>query len=136
MEEHTGDNTALTTQGCSLGAPDKRPQLEEEDWYLKPTAKKTNYQVPSMEVCLGKENWQKLREEELKIAKASTVTTDVGEETHAAETIQLPENKDTSSRGQNMEKGAEPTEGTNKEATSNVAAGQLTGTKERAHQEQ
>jgi hypothetical protein len=63
--EHMGGNPKpLTTQGCSPGAPWIRPDMEEEDQQLQPMAKKIVIQVPSLEICLGKDNLAKLREEE------------------------------------------------------------------------
>lgn len=70
-EDHTKKDKALTTQGCSLGAPREIPSIEDEDDDLMPKTKKINYQVPSLEVCLGKENLDMLREEELRIIKAN-----------------------------------------------------------------
>ncbi|KAM0925402.1 hypothetical protein ACQ4PT_004208 [Festuca glaucescens] len=60
--EERGDNT-LTTRALNLGAPRKRNMLEEdEEDRLHGT--KRFFQVPSLEECLGKENLQRIREEE------------------------------------------------------------------------
>uniref|UniRef100_A0ACD5TWG8 Uncharacterized protein n=1 Tax=Avena sativa TaxID=4498 RepID=A0ACD5TWG8_AVESA len=63
----------LTTREVFLRDPRDRPMLEEEDELLQPSAKK-HFQVPSLEVCLGKENFKVLLEEEAHAAaKASAL---------------------------------------------------------------
>jgi hypothetical protein len=61
-EEQSEPENTLTTQAIVLGAPRKRH--ENDDLTLHPQAKRVVMQVPSLEVCLGKEALQQLRNEE------------------------------------------------------------------------
>ncbi|XP_051199006.1 uncharacterized protein [Lolium perenne] len=108
------DPKTLTTQGCSLGAPRVRPEEEGEDHPRQPSAKRILMSVPSLELCLGKENLAKLRD---------------GEDMDAPD-------RGSHATGQEAQGGME--DDVNKEeeeATSLGAAGTLTGAKERACQE-
>jgi hypothetical protein len=57
-------NTSLTTHDFNLGAPRDRPEIKDEDLLLLPSTKRILMQVPPLEVCLGKENLQKLKQVE------------------------------------------------------------------------
>jgi hypothetical protein len=62
----------LTTRDLSLGALCARPELDEENELLQAPAKKA-FQVPSLEVCLGRENLQLLLEEEAHAAAVPAI---------------------------------------------------------------
>lgn len=62
-EEDSNKKETLTTREFILGAQRARPEMEDEEEQLQPQAKRV-FQVPSLEECLGKENLQRLREED------------------------------------------------------------------------
>jgi hypothetical protein len=145
-EDHIKHDKAQTTQGLILGAARERSPMEDKDCHLMPKSKKISYQVPSPEECPGKENLKKLREEELGIFKVGKNNEDSGdadsniiaakqgkEQEQYNKDAQTTGIKENSYTGQSKEDGVEDTD---REATSTAAAGQLTGTKERARQKQ
>ncbi|KAM0839243.1 hypothetical protein ACQ4PT_060444 [Festuca glaucescens] len=92
-EHKNGNTTSLTTQGGALGAQRIRPDMEEEDQNLQPMVKKILMHVPSLELCLGKENLAELRREE-----KSPITPDVAAAmAHPTEDNEVVEDTNSSS---------------------------------------
>jgi hypothetical protein len=139
--EEDGMNNMRTTQEGVLGAPRVRPNLDIEDAELQPAAKKVLIQVPSLEECLGKDVLDQLRKEEEYAAAGKkcdqALAKDDEPDSSSSFVVLLNFGSDKKYYGieataQEEEDGDEVTD---KEATIQGAAGQLTGANDRACQE-